>query len=338
LVETLTFTQSGNYTITAVTVAGCSASTNIVVSTAGPVINLPFNLFICPGSNATLDAGNPGATYAWSTGSTAQTITVNAVNSYTVTVTNAAGCSAVKTVNVNLNPVPVVNLPASVAVCAGASTILDPGSPVGFNVLWSNGATTQTIAVGVAGNYSVTVTNLLGCSTTASVNVVVNPLPVVNLGLDTTICVQQTPFTLAAGNFSAYQWSNGATSNTISVSQSGTYAVSVTDANGCTNTDVVLVTVETCVGTKTPGIIGSLNLFPNPTNGLVNMEMVQFEAGDYQVNVFNAQGQLIITEKVNLTSDRQIVQMDMTNFSQGAYVVKVSSAKGVIVRRLIVNN
>ncbi|MFN0213840.1 MAG: T9SS type A sorting domain-containing protein, partial [Saprospiraceae bacterium] len=337
LVKTLSFTQSGNYTINAVTVSGCTSSDNIVVNISGPTINLPFSVFICPGSNTVLDAGNPGATYAWSNGSTTQTISVNTANSYTVTVTNATGCSAVKTVNVNLNPAPVVNLPASEAICAGASVTLNPGSPVGFNVLWSNGASTQTITVGAAGTYSVTVTNLLGCSTTDETVVTVNQHPVVNLGLDTTICVSQTPWTISAGaNFSIYRWSTSATTSSIEVVESGSYFVTVTDINGCTGSDDVFVEVEICSGTKSPGISGTINIFPNPTSGLVNLEMVQFEPADYQVTVFNIQGQLSLSEQMTIHSDQQIVQMDMNSFAQGTYLVKVSSSKGVLVHRLVV--
>lgn len=337
VVETLSFTQSGNYTISAVTVSGCSASTNVVVRIASPAINLPATLAVCPESSKTLDAGNPGASYAWSTGATTQSIDVNAAGTVTVTVTNAAGCTATKSVVINLSPAPIVNLPATQGICAGASANLNSGN-AGSTILWSTGANTPSITVSTAGTYSVTVTNILGCSTTDSVVVTENPLPVVNLGANDTLCVSQTPFTVNAGNFASYNWNNGASTSTINVINSGTYSVTVTDINGCTGTDQITFAVIICVGTNNPGLSGTFNLYPNPTNGLANMEMVQFEAGDYQVNVFNAQGQLMITEKVNLTSDRQIVQMDMTNFSQGAYVVKVSSAKGLIVRRLIVNN
>ncbi len=337
LFDTLSFTQGGIYTINAVTVAGCSANADIVVSIGGPVVDLPPTVGICPGSSTTLDAGNPGATFVWSTGATTQAISVNSVATYTVTVTNATGCSTAKAIELRFNPAPLFNLPDSVSICAGSSTVLSVGNTTAV-ILWSTGATTSFISVNTSGNYSVVLTNQLGCSSTDNSVVVVNPLPIVDLGIDTSICVSQTPWTISAGNFNAYQWNNGATTSSISVSNTGSYTVWVTDANSCIGTDAVLVTVEICSGTKTPGFTGSLNLFPNPTNGLVNLEMNQFVPGDYRVTVFTIQGQQAITEQVKITSDRQLMQLDMSNFSQGAYLIKLSSLNGVIVRRLIVNN
>ena len=336
LSDTITITQSGIYTINAITVAGCSASATIAVSIVAPVINLPSNAAICPGNSRTLDAGNPGATYAWSTGATSQSISVNAANSYTVTVTNAAGCSAVKTVVVNFNPAPVINLAANVGVCAGDSVILNAGN-AGSTIIWSTGATTPTITVSSAGTYAVTITNVLGCSSTDASVVVINPLPVVNLGLDTTICENQVPWTISAGNFSAYRWSNNATTSSIDVSVTGTYGVTVTDANICTATDEVFVEVEICIGTNSPGISGSINLFPNPTDGFVNLEMLAFVPGNYRMTVYNVQGQLALTEQVNVSTDRVLVQLDLSSFPSGAYMIKVASDNGVLVKRLIVD-
>ncbi len=406
LVETLTFTQSGNYTINAVTVSGCSASTDIVVSISAPVINLPATTAFCVGSSATLDAGNAGATYKWSTNATTQSITVTSIGTYTVTVTNTLGCSATKSVTVGLSLVPTINLPATASFCVGSSTTLNAGNNTGATFIWSTGATTQSITVSAIGTYTVTVTNTLGCSSSKSaivslglvptinlpataafcvgssttldagntgatfnwstgattqsitvtavgtytvtvtntlgcsatdnIAVVANQLPLVNLGANDTLCTSQTPYAVNAGNFTSYQWSNGATISTINVTATGTYTVTVTDINGCTSTDEVTLIVRPCVGTNNPILNGIVNLFPNPADGLVNLEMVQFEQGDYQVRMFNIQGQLVLTEQVTLSSDRQVVQMDMSNFNQGTYLIKLSSSKGIIIRRLVV--
>ena len=337
LTETLNFTQSGNYTINAVTVSGCASSTNIAVNIGSPVISLPSTLALCPGSSKTLDAGNPGATYAWSNGATTQVITVNAANSYTVTVTNAFSCTAVKTVVVSLSLAPVVTLPATAGFCLGENTLLNAGN-AGSTILWSTGATTPTITVNTPGNYSVTVTNILGCSTSDNSEVVENPLPVVDLGIDTTICVSQTPWTITPGdNFSVYRWSNSATTSAIEVSTTGSYFVTVTDANGCTGSDEVFVEVEICSGTNTPGVSGSINVFPNPSEGLVNLELKQFVPGNYRMTVFNAQGQLTMTDQLEISADQQLVQLDLSSFPKGAYIIKVASEKGIVVRRLMLN-
>jgi len=337
LVETLNYAQNGNYTVNAVTVSGCSASANIAVSISSPVINLPATQAICPGSSKTLDAGNPGATYVWSTGATTQVITVNAASSYTVTVTNPFGCSTQKTAIVTLSPAPIINLPATAGFCAGENVTLNSGN-AGSTILWSTGATSPTITVNTAGDYSVTVTNILGCSTTDNSVVVENPLPVVDLGIDTTICVSQTPWTITPGsNFSVYRWSNSATTSSIQVSTTNSYFVTVTDANGCTGSDEVFVEVEICSGTNTPGVTGSINVFPNPSEGLVNLEMKQFAPGNYLMTIFNAQGQLNMTNPMEISTDQQLIQLDLSSYPKGAYIIKVASEKGIVVRRLILN-
>jgi hypothetical protein len=301
------------------------------------VINLPATQAICPGSSKTLDAGNPGATYAWSTGATTQVITVSAASSYTVTVTNPFGCSTQKTAIVNLSPAPIINLPATAGFCAGENVTLNSGN-AGSTILWSTGATSPTITVNTAGDYSVTVTNILGCSTTDNSVVVENPLPVVDLGIDTTICVSQTPWTLTPGsNFSVYRWSNSATTSSIQVSTTNSYFVTVTDANGCTGSDEVFVEVEICSGTNTPGVTGSINVFPNPSEGLVNLEMKQFAPGNYLMTIFNAQGQLNMTNPMEISTDQQLIQLDLSSYPKGAYIIKVASEKGIVVRRLILN-
>ncbi|PXX90544.1 hypothetical protein DF185_23350, partial [Marinifilum breve] len=129
-----------------------------------------------------------------------------------------------------------------------------------------------------SGNYSVVVTDANGCSATDDVNVTVHPNPTVDLGADQETCAGNT-ITLDAGNSgSTYLWSNGSTTQTITVSTSGNYSVVVTDANGCSATDDVNVTVhpnpvvdlgtdqETCAGgtiTLDAGNAGSTYLWSN---------------------------------------------------------------------------
>jgi secreted PhoX family phosphatase len=254
---------------------------------------------------------------------------------YTVEATTVNGCSSKDTVTVNIVPLPVISLPPTITSCANITNILDAGN-AGATYKWSTGALTQTITVNISNTYSVTVTTAEGCSATDNTVLTINPNPVADLGKDTTICTTQTPFTLSVGTYSVYRWSTGVATPTIQVSASDTYVVTVTDANGCTDVDEVVVTVKTCSGTKQPSLTGAFKVFPNPTDGLVNLEMLEFEPGDYRVTVFNVQGQLVHTEKVNISSDRNITPIDLSEFSKGTYLFKVASDKGVLVRRVIV--
>lgn len=99
---------------------------------------------------------------------------------------------------------------------------------------WSNGATTQSITVTASGNYTCTVTTSTCTSTTTAIAVTVNPKPTVSASAagPTTVC-QPNTVTLNASAGSSWLWSNGATTQSITVSVSGSYTVAVTNSNGC---------------------------------------------------------------------------------------------------------
>ncbi|MFH2096572.1 MAG: T9SS type A sorting domain-containing protein, partial [Bacteroidota bacterium] len=133
-----------------------------------------------------------------------------------------------------------LNWSADTTICG--TGILNAGNP-GSVYSWSTGATTQTIAVSASGIYAVTVTNACG-SVNDSYNVTVLSALVVDLGNDTTVCGAGS-LTLNAGNPSAsYNWSTGATTQTINVSTPGTYYVDVTNG-GCTGSDTIVVSFAT---------------------------------------------------------------------------------------------
>jgi hypothetical protein len=110
---------------------------------------------------------------------------------------------------------------------------------------WNNSTTNQTLTVFISGNYSVMVTDLsTGCQSSDAINITIGSVPVVNLGNDTVQC--GGVITLNAQNTGAsYLWSTGASTQTITVNTSGTYNVTVTNSDGCSANDAVVVTIHT---------------------------------------------------------------------------------------------
>lgn len=137
---------------------------------------------------------------------------------------------------------PVVALGQDTTVCAGTTLTLNAGTGTGLTYAWSTGASTATLDVTATGTYHVTVSNGT-CEASDTIVVSVVPNPVVDLGNDTTDCVNGGPITLTAGTSTAntYLWSNNATTPSISATTSGTYYVSVTNAAGCTSTDTIVL-------------------------------------------------------------------------------------------------
>ena len=233
--------SSGTVSVTPSNSCGSSAAANLAVTVnAAPVVNLGPNQTQC-GGNVSLNAGNPGSTYLWSNSATTQTINVSLTGTYSVVVTNSSGCTGSGTVNVTINTPPTVNLGPDVTQCGGTVN-LNAGNAVSY--AWSNSATTSSISVSSTGTYSVVVTAGNGCTASDAVNVTINTPPTVNLGPDQTQCGGTV--TLDAQNAgSTYAWSESSTTQTISVSSTGTYSVVVTDGNGCTGMDVINVTINT---------------------------------------------------------------------------------------------
>jgi hypothetical protein len=230
--QTINVSTAGTYTVTVTQAGGCvaNASANVTVN-PNPVPAISGTLNFCSGSNTSLNAGAGYSTYNWSSGATTQNITVSAGGTYTVTVTSAAGCSGTTSAAVvmNANPVPAITGPLS--ICQGATSTLNAGA--GFaSYAWSSGATTQTITQGVAGTYTVTVTNANGCSGTTNAALVVNALPVPNITGNFAFCQGAVSSIDAGAGYSSYQWNTGATTAAINVSTANTFTVTVTDANG----------------------------------------------------------------------------------------------------------
>jgi hypothetical protein len=224
---------------------GCSATDNVLVSVINsPVVSLPATVNVCVGNSTTLNAGNAGSTFLWSTNETTQTITVSTANTYSLTVTNASGCSTSASSTVSVISSLNVVLPDTSTICNGQTVVLNAGFP-GSTYLWNTNATSQIIAAFTQGTYSVTVTDINGCTGTGSGFVKVNPRPVVNVNNEA-ICNGQSVTLNAGAGGTSYSWSTQETTQTISVAPSNatTYTVTVTNSFGCTTSDNATVTVD----------------------------------------------------------------------------------------------
>ena len=202
----------------------------------------------------TLTAPAGYATYSWSTGSSASSITVS--NSAPVSVGSSVGvhvfgitgCTITKdTFNVRFKPVPVVSLGNDTAFCLGQSMTLSSPQPAGFSYSWSTGSSAPSIVAGgsVAGAtiYSLVVTDTDACTTTSTITVTVSPLPVVDLGPDTAICTGSIPTLHSFVTYPAwatYIWNTGSTASSIPATTIGNYWLQVTVV-GCSGADSIQI-------------------------------------------------------------------------------------------------
>ena len=233
----------GNYCVTVTNLSGCSSVCSKIV-TLGQVINCEItgnSTIPCGGQPILLCAPAGCAAYLWSNGATTSCIIVSAPGNYCVTVTNLSGCSSVCSKIVTVGQASVCQITGNYAIpCGGQSTLLC--APSGFaSYLWSNGSTTSCIIANTAGNYCVTVTNTGGCTSTSCVTVTKAYIPPFVITGDTTNCENEPTLLCAPSGFTSYWWSTGATTSCIIADMQSSYSVTVTNANGCTNTSSITI-------------------------------------------------------------------------------------------------
>ncbi len=248
---------AGNYSVTVTDANGCNITLNITISEPTTLVSTATNSTDATGNGVsdgtasiTVSGGTPPYAYLWSDGQTTATATGLPAGTYTVTVTDANSCSITKSVTVN-EPAPLMSSVSTTnALCNGDSngsaTVSVTGGVGPYTYLWSDGQTTATASNLSAGNYSVTVTDANGYTTSSNATITE---PVVLAGTTSktdalcngdnngsaTINVTggTTPYT--------YLWNDGQTTATASNLTAGTYNVTVTDANGCTINETIII-------------------------------------------------------------------------------------------------
>ncbi len=279
-------TATTTYTVTVTSPMGCTGTSQVTISIGGNLqANAGPDVTTCGGQATPLNASG-GTTYQWSptTGLSDPNIANPMANpstttNYSVTVSDASGCTGTDQVTVTVDNQLVVKACEDKEICQGGSVELLVTNGATYQWSPATGLSSTSIANPVANptsttTYSVTVRDANGCEGTDQVTVIVTPGDAVDAGQDVTTCDGQSAQLNASGGV-AYVWSpaTGLSSTTIanpsaSPASTTTYTVTVTNAQGCTNTDQVTVTIsnfnveacedkEMCVGENTRLLVSS---------------------------------------------------------------------------------
>ncbi len=252
--------NAGTYTVSATDGNGCEVISSVAIQQPAQLIpNTTSTGVTAQGASDGTATANPNGgtepfSFAWSNGETTATITGLPSANYTVTVTDANGCTAVQTVPVAPFACAMTAQITSADIsCFGngdgqATVTLSNGlSP--FSYLWSNGESTATISNLMPGTYTASVSDAVNCQVEVQVeiseptelNAAVTALTPAACGESNgTVSVEATGGT----GMLSYQWSNGANTNSIENLAPGTYAVSVSDNNDCSTSLSVVISVE----------------------------------------------------------------------------------------------
>ena len=313
---------TSNYIVTGTDIAtGCSAKDTVVIVVNGlPQINAGTNFQACSNDSITL-AANGGTSYVWNNGVTNNvTFNLSTTTTFNVTGTDSNGCTNTDDITVTINSAPQLTTGNNITICANNAPVqlTAISNEGGLVYLWSTGASTQQISVNTSAIYSATATNTFGCSSSDSVQVIVNALPSVTLGQDQSVCINDLPAILNAQSSATglvYVWSTNQSTQQIQVNSSGTYSVTITDGNGCESTDAVAVQTLTSPNVNAgQDVTVCENNFPVTLNATGNGSQVAWSTGAQTptITVANAGTYIVTTTAQNgcQASDSVIVTSD----------------------------
>jgi gliding motility-associated-like protein len=276
--QTVTGLGGGTYTVTVTDAAGCTATCSVTLTPTGGLTAdcIAVEQPNCGLNNGTVSitagGGTAPYTYLWNTQDTTQTVTGLGGGTYTVTVTDANGCTG--TCSVTLTPISGVTANCSVVqqpTCGlnnGIITVTASGCTPPYTYLWNTQDTTQTVSNLGPGTYTVTVTSADGFTATCSLvlNPSEGPLATCNAVQQPTCGLNNGIVSVTASGGTApytYLWNTQDTTQTVTGLGGGTYTVTVTDAAGCT---------ATCSVTLTPveGVIANCSVVQQPISCITN--------------------------------------------------------------------
>jgi hypothetical protein len=267
--------DTGLYAVSVLDTNGCTADDTALVSYYAPIplqINPAGPTTICSGDSALLSASPGFASYNWSPGGSNSSIFASQAGQYLLTAIDSNGCTSSDTAHLNVNPLPAVqiNAPGGVAFCQGDSVYLS-ALPGPYDYHWSNGDTTLNTVVNTAGWIVVTVTDANNCENRDSVFLQANSPPSLSIfpSGPKAICPGDTLALTATSGHLSYLWSNGDTLASTLVSDTGLYAVSVLDTNGCTAADTAFVNLH---------YVPPLQIWPIVTTNICEGDSVQIMA------------------------------------------------------------
>ncbi|MBK7869176.1 MAG: T9SS type A sorting domain-containing protein [Saprospiraceae bacterium] len=315
----------GTYTVTVTDANGCSAiaeaTVRIISDFALGVV--PRNV-LCNGDNSgsvlvTASGGDMPYTYAWSNGASGPEVTNLTAGTYTVTVTDANGCTLNQTVNITQPSQVSASASGNNLTCAGANNgsvaVTVSGGTAPYTYAWNSGQTTAQVTGLPAGTYTVTVTDSNFCTTTTSVTITQPSQLIAIINSTNIICNgEETGSAIVSGAGGTapytYLWSTGATTQNISGLAAGAYGVTVTDANQCTTTVSMSITEPpllqlsltanniVCTSDQIGGVATIVTGGAQPysytwSNGATTPSISNLPGGTYSVTVTDANGCII---------------------------------------------
>lgn len=323
------------YVVALTNMYGCTDYDTVtinVVPLPGPEILASGPLGFCTGDQVTLtaiDTTNGGSGFLWSTGDTTQSITVSTAGLYSVTITDTNTCQSQSQVTIQVYGLPNIYAGPDTGFCQ--STSIQMCASGGVQYAWSPsfGVSDTTIACPTFGptssvTYTVTGTDANGCSSSDSVSLYMFPPPSIPV-------ISQNLSVLTSTPAATYQWyynSNpiaGATNQSHTATQNGTYYVVITDTNGCSAFSATFTIND--VGISEINSANGLALYPNPNNGTFFIA-TDLDGQSASLEIVTIAGQVVYSEQ--LKADGFIRKELNPELADGTYLVRISLTDGTV--------
>ena len=329
--------QAGTYNYTIIDAGNATASITITITEPSLLTaTISSSNITCNGANngtaaVTASGGTAPYTYLWSNGPTSANVSNLAPGTYSVVVTDANGCTVSANVNITEPTILGASTTSTDVTCNGlnngTANVTASGGTAPYTYLWNNNATSATVSNLAPGNYTVTVTDANGCTTSANATISQPSLLTATTTSTNVTCNGQNNGTatgIPAGGISPYTflWSNNQTTTSITNLNPGNYSVTITDANNCTTnasvtiTQPAILTANSAVNTPilcnggtatiTVTAIGGTSPYTNTGNYTVNAGTYTYTVND--VNGCIAQTTLIVNQPNALTANSTVTQ------------------------------
>lgn len=248
----------------------CAQIAVVAAADPQPMNNGP----VCVGETIQLTAADGFVSYAWTGGpdgtfsSADQNPTATSAGTYTVTVTDASGCTSSASTTVDSNPALILAIdPANPEVCMGSSVNLGTDGSADWSYAWSASGGTfddpasadPVFSMMMPGTYVITVVAMdaAGCEGTATTNVTINPIPTEDDAPAVEACADAGAVVLTAPIGYTYEWPDGSDASTYEVTASGDYVLIITDGNGCTDEVNYPVTIVDAINEPAPDAVAA---------------------------------------------------------------------------------
>ncbi len=346
--QSIVVSSTGTYKVT-VTSGSCTAtSSNVAVTVTStptvPTVTASGSLSFCPGATVTLTS-TQALSYQWSNGATTRSIVVASAGTYWVRAYGGPNCYS-QSANVVTS---LKSAPSKPTVSSSGSTTLTSAQPSltltssnATTYSWNNGTTSRSNTITSQGSYRVTVTNSSGCTAISdAISVSANgctppPVPTISLGGANVLVSGQT-VTITCSSAGGYLWSNGATTQSITVSAAGTFTVRAYNGGGCYSTSLPVTVYTVLARSARPKDVNlSLETYPNPAESYLQVNFQTPVAGDYKSELIDLEGRAILSNEISATIGSNNFELDLRNIQRGIYFLRVTGTGEAATSRIIV--